>query len=110
LRFPLRQISRRQFLWASLLTGTSLCVYPWVAEHRLLRVNRYRVPVPRLPEAFRGFTIAQVTDLHLGPMVSTDFLRGAITRANAVEPDLIAVTGDYVHGGGRRSRWTASGI
>ena len=100
MRFPLRQISRRQFLWASLLTGTSLCVYPWVAEHRLLRVNRYRVPVPRLPEAFRGFTIAQVTDLHLGPMVSTDFLRGAITRANAVEPDLIAVTGDYVHGGG----------
>ncbi len=100
MRLPLRQISRRQFLWASALATVGLGVYPWFAEHRFVRVNRYRVPVPRLPEAFRGFTIAQVTDPHLGPMLPPDFLAGVIARANALGADLIAVTGDYVHGRG----------
>lgn len=100
MRLPLRKISRRQFLRAAVLATVGLGVYPWLAEHRFLRVNRYRVPVPRLPEAFRGFTIAQVTDPHLGPMVSADFLAGVIAQANGLGADLIAVTGDYVHGRG----------
>jgi len=97
-------MSRRQFLKVALVaTAGSVCAYPWLAEHRLLRVNRYRLPIPHLPEAFRGFTIAQVTDMHLGPMVSERFLGKVIKKANGLGADAIVLTGDHVHGRGTRA-------
>jgi predicted MPP superfamily phosphohydrolase len=83
-----------------LLAAGSACAYPWSLSHRAVRVGRYRLPVPHLPEAFRGFTIAQFTDLHITSLESEGFLRRLATRTNELGADLIAVTGDYVHSRG----------
>ncbi len=50
-----------------------------------------------MPPSFHGFTIAHLTDLHLGTLVSESFIRGVVTKTNNLQPDIIACTGDYVH-------------
>jgi predicted MPP superfamily phosphohydrolase len=61
-------------------------------------VKRVEVTLPRLPAAMGGFTIVQLTDLHLGPLLGREWLEGIVRRTNALKPDLIAITGDLVDG------------
>lgn len=56
------------------------------------------VPIQGLPEGLNGFRIVQVSDLHLGPLVSAARVERLVTRANGLAPDLVAVTGDLVDG------------
>lgn len=61
-------------------------------------VVRVKVPLPNLPSELEGFRIAQITDVHIGPMIKQDFIGKIVDLTNALEPDLIAVTGDLVDG------------
>lgn len=61
-----------------------------------LVVERVPVRLPRLAPAFHGYTIAQISDLHYGPLVEPHSLRTAIEAAARLQPQLIAVTGDFV--------------
>jgi predicted MPP superfamily phosphohydrolase len=61
-------------------------------------VRRVNVPLKRLPAAQHGFTIVQLTDLHVGPTIGRAFVEEIVRRANALEPDLVAITGDLVDG------------
>ena len=56
------------------------------------------ITIARLPKAFDGFTIVQLTDLHVGGTVTRDAVEEWVTRTNALAPDLIALTGDFVDG------------
>jgi predicted MPP superfamily phosphohydrolase len=64
-------------------------------ERNLIRINRRTIPVNGLPSAFDGFTIAHLTDLNLGTLVSTDFIRGVVERTSWLQTDMIVCTGDY---------------
>lgn len=64
-------------------------------EHEIVTVE---VPIPRLPRRLDGFTIAQLTDLHVGVTIEHEFVRRVVERTNALSPDLIALTGDLVDG------------
>ena len=61
-----------------------------------LDVSHPRIRLPRLPQAFSGFRIAQLTDIHIGPFMTEQQIRRFVEIANAQKPDLIAITGDYV--------------
>tara|TARA_B110001454_G_C12723068_1_gene435673 strand:+ start:7131 stop:8246 length:1116 start_codon:yes stop_codon:yes gene_type:complete len=50
----------------------------------------------RLPDSFRNFKIAQISDLHIGPTVQTRYVNRVVEKTNALEPDLIVITGDLV--------------
>jgi predicted MPP superfamily phosphohydrolase len=67
-------------------------------EPRWIRVNRYRFPVADLPKAFQGFTIVHLTDLHCSKYVSVGYLRKVVRKVNALSPDVIVITGDFVRG------------
>lgn len=54
--------------------------------------------VPNLPPALVGFRVAQLSDLHIGQLLRKDWLAEVVQRVNALDPDLIALTGDYVDG------------
>jgi predicted MPP superfamily phosphohydrolase len=54
--------------------------------------------LPRLPPELHGFSIVQLTDMHVGPTLGRDFVRDIVDRTNALSPDLIAITGDLVDG------------
>jgi predicted MPP superfamily phosphohydrolase len=91
-------LSRRTFL--KVATFGSLAIagsYPVFIERQIVVTNTYRILVPNLPESFTGLRIAQVTDLHLGFLVSVDFVKRVIRRVNEVGADLVVCTGDYVH-------------
>jgi predicted MPP superfamily phosphohydrolase len=61
-------------------------------------VKRVRVPLANLPASAAGFTIVQLTDIHIGPSLGREFAVKVVDRVNALEPDLIVLTGDLVDG------------
>ena len=80
-------------------------------------IDEVAVRLPRLPRAFDGLRIVQVSDVHIGDVLGRSFLEDMVRRCNALRPDLVAVTGDLVDGRvsvlgptvsalqGLRSRW-----
>jgi len=65
-------------------------------DPRALRTPEVAVPVRGLDAAFIGYRIALVTDLHHSPGVPTWWLEEVATRTTALQPDLIALGGDFV--------------
>lgn len=65
------------------------------------RLRRERFEIARWPAALDGFRIVQISDLHIGPILGRSFAADLVRRVNALEPDLIAVTGDLVDGSAR---------
>lgn len=61
-------------------------------------VTEVPIRLPGLPRALEGFTIVQLTDLHLGMVIQQRFLDQLVEVANAARPDLVAITGDLVDG------------
>jgi uncharacterized protein len=55
-----------------------------------------RVTIPRLDPAFYGYRMVQLTDIHLGQWLSAERFKGVIEMVNQEEPDLVAITGDFV--------------
>jgi hypothetical protein len=61
-------------------------------------VVEVKIPVTDLPRALDGFSIAQISDVHVGPTIKRKFVEGIVERVNSLKADLIAVTGDLVDG------------
>jgi predicted MPP superfamily phosphohydrolase len=66
--------------------------------HLPVEVRRIRVPLAKLPPAARGYRIAQISDVHVSATIGRARVEELVTRVNALEPDLIAITGDLVDG------------
>ncbi len=65
---------------------------------RLAHVVDVRIHVPGLPAALDGFTIVQITDLHVGPTIKHGYVTAVVDAANALSADVIVLTGDLVDG------------
>lgn len=76
--------------------------YPVFIERSIVQINKYVIPVPKLPSKFYRFTIVQLTDLHYGFLVSKSKITSIVEKANSIGGDLIVCTGDYVH---ERDSW-----
>ncbi len=61
-------------------------------------VRRVRIPLAKLPAAAEGYTIAQLTDVHIGPLLGERFAAEVVAKVTALAPDLIVITGDLVDG------------
>lgn len=94
-------LSRRKFLGtgAKLLASgaTASLGYTLLLEPRWVSVTRRAFPIRGLPPTLDGLRVAQLTDIHLGPWISLGYVRDVIRKTNELEPDLILLTGDYVH-------------
>lgn len=67
-----------------------------LTEPYMLTVEHQRIKLSRLPEAFEGFRIVQLSDIHHGPFSSKEQIERAVETANRLKPDIIALTGDYI--------------
>jgi predicted MPP superfamily phosphohydrolase len=65
-------------------------------EPRRVEVTHQRIVITKLPRAFDGFRIVQLSDIHHSPFLGVDEIAEAVYRANELKPDLVALTGDYV--------------
>ncbi|MBV9946962.1 MAG: metallophosphoesterase, partial [Myxococcales bacterium] len=61
-------------------------------------VRRVRVPLGKLPPAGWGYTIVQLTDVHVGPTIGRAFVESVVRETNALSPDMVVITGDLVDG------------
>jgi len=103
-------LSRRKFL-TRLATGASIlagmgAVDAFVVEPNAFAVEHVQIEWPRLPEAFNGFRIAQISDIHFGPYMHSAGVESAVRMAQTFHPDLVVLTGDFVSHplGGRNGR------
>ena len=89
---------RRAFLKAAVgSVGLGVASYVYAhAEPDWVEVERVALELPRLPEAFDGYRIAQVSDIHMDGWMTRDRLSNIVKRVNALKPDLVALTGDFV--------------
>jgi predicted MPP superfamily phosphohydrolase len=81
------------------LVATALTtVIGMIIARRLPRIVKIDIPVANLPEGLRGFSIAQISDVHVGPTIKRPFVERIVRRVNSLGCDMIAVTGDLVDG------------
>lgn len=92
--------ARRRFLEQ---TAIAVSATPFVAagyglfyERLDLEVTRQRIRLARLPKAFEGFRIAQLSDIHISPFMTGNQIRRCVAIANQLKADLVVLTGDFL--------------
>ncbi|MEO7937124.1 MAG: metallophosphoesterase [Burkholderiaceae bacterium] len=90
------------------LQAWSAAVVPilaWVATawglhnaRKVAQVTRVDVPIAGLPDALHGFSVVQISDIHVGPTIGEAYLQRIVERVNALNGDMVAITGDLVDG------------
>lgn len=59
-------------------------------------INRLEIPTKNLPNEFKGFTIVQLSDVHVGSTVGRSKLGDLVKTCNGLMPDAVVITGDLV--------------
>lgn len=89
-------LTRRKFILGSGVTAAGLALYSGeIARHEIEIVNT-TIHIANLPEAFHGFRIVQLSDIHLDEFTEPLFLERVVGRVNKLAPDLVLVTGDFI--------------
>lgn len=92
------RFSRRTFLKSlSGITAGALAMglYSWQIEPHWLDIVSHPMPIRGLPPQLSGKSLAQLSDIHVGPGVSDDYVLDTFRRVAALEPDIVVVTGDF---------------
>ncbi|HSD33369.1 MAG TPA: metallophosphoesterase [Gemmatimonadales bacterium] len=82
----------------AILGGVALLTLVGLIQARRPRVVHVPVPIRDLPLDLAGLRIVQLSDLHVGPTIRRPFVEAVVDAANALAPDLVAVTGDVADG------------
>jgi hypothetical protein len=77
---------------------TAIITFAGLLIARRPRLVEVEIPIASLPDSLRGFSIAQISDVHIGPTIRRGFVERLVHRVNGLKADLIAVTGDLVDG------------
>lgn len=96
---PLATLGRSKIIATAIFAG-SILIVPYgmylATEHVVVR--EVEVPIARLPAALDGLTIVQLTDIHASVIVDAKHVERVVEMTNALEPDLVVITGDMVDG------------
>ena len=88
----------RESAYAVMLLAPAITLMGARLARRVARVRHVDMPIAGLPEALHGFTIAQISDIHVGPTIKRDFVERIVRRVNKLGSDMVAITGDLVDG------------
>jgi predicted MPP superfamily phosphohydrolase len=92
-------LTRRQFLalgGAAVASAVGVPLYAWQIEPHWVEVVRRPMSLENLPPALEGRTLLQLSDIHVGPRVSSAYLIETLDRARELAPDFVVFTGDFV--------------
>lgn len=78
------------------LLGAGMALYGWSEAQRDPVVVRYTVGLPNWPAGQPSLKVVQISDLHTGMIdMPPARVRRIVRQVNALDPDLIVLTGDY---------------
>jgi predicted MPP superfamily phosphohydrolase len=83
---------------AGVLAIIAAMIYGYTRGGRRVWVNEITTALRGLPPSLEGLRIAQLSDVHLGPLMHADAIAGHVERVNRLEPDLVVITGDITDG------------
>ena len=89
--------SRRSFLRGAAILpagAVAISLYGGLVEKNGTVVRQFDIPVEDIPEDIKGFSIVQLSDIHLGPFMSLDDLEKLLVKATSLQGDILAITGD----------------
>jgi predicted MPP superfamily phosphohydrolase len=94
-------VTRRNFLIGGTAAGLGFATYAGTHARHELDITHHTLSIKNLPEAFQNFKIIQISDIHLEEYTEPWFLEHAVQRINALTPDLVLLTGDFISRGPR---------
>src|SRR5713101_5959216 len=77
---------------------TAITLVGFFMARRVAPVVDVEVPLAGLAKELEGFTIAQISDIHVGQTIKRNFVEAIVDRVNLLQADMIAITGDVVDG------------
>jgi hypothetical protein len=83
---------------AVLVGGTVLGIVAVLSARLPVGVRTIAVSLARWPTELSGYTVVQISDIHVGETIGKGFVESLVRRANALDPDMIVITGDLVDG------------
>lgn len=93
-------MKRRQFIrntvYAGIGFGFLSGVYAWRVEPFWLEFVKVNMNIPNLPKNLIGKTLIQISDMHIGNEVDSEYLVEAFKKAQNLNPDFVVYTGDFV--------------
>ena len=78
------------------LTGAGVLAYARYVEPYWLAVKRVTLELPRLALPFDGYRVVHISDIHMDGWMTPERLDRIVNLVNEQEPDLVAITGDFV--------------
>jgi predicted MPP superfamily phosphohydrolase len=78
--------------------GVTVTAWGFVNARRTARVARVDIPIAGLPPGLHGFTIVQLSDVHVGATIRRESVEAIVDAVNALQADAVAITGDLVDG------------
>jgi hypothetical protein len=90
------RLTRRRFLAAAALGACGTGLYAWRIEPHWIEVVKRDLPIVNLPAALRDQTLIQISDLHVGRAVDSEYLIAAMKRVSSLGPALTVITGDFM--------------
>jgi predicted MPP superfamily phosphohydrolase len=97
---PARHVHLLESMSALLVVGIAafITAVGFAGARRRARIVSVDVPLANLPLALQGFSIAQISDVHVGSTIKQKYVDAIVDAVNGLKADLIAVTGDLVDG------------
>ena len=100
-------MNRRTFVrrtaGAVMASAAGVVGYTIGVEPHWLEIVERNLAIDNLPSALEGARLAQISDLHIGPQVSDDYIVHSFERVRALAPDVVVCTGDFItHRAARR--------
>lgn len=99
----INSISRRDFIRIASLFGldvllTAILGWNYIdkIEPNWVEVSNVPLKLPRLPRAFSGFRLVQISDIHAGYWMTPERFASIVELIKEQSPDLVAVTGDVI--------------
>jgi len=80
------------------IAAAVITLWGLVNARRRAAIVSVDVPIRELPAALHGFTIVQISDIHVGPTIKREYLEAIVQAVNRLDADMVAVTGDLVDG------------
>ena len=96
---PAPLVTRRRLLLsgAGVVAAGGIAGYAMSVATRRYEITHRTIPIRGLPPELAGLRIVQLTDIHHGPWIPLPHVRAVVAATNALDADLVLLTGDYVH-------------